>query len=478
MGVGWGFTGQPNRANLFRVGVFLDFVFRDFTTRAPHGAHVRRAKRNRIDRHSGIVVTITALFQAAALCILAAAHRHANWKRAHHVHDGPPPTADTVDVYTNPLFRSPPHQAAVSEDPLPEVTDGGATNSTAAVPAAAAARGGSEPLGGGAAVACFEQHGRGRARNSAESACASRACGSSVGVPVYQAFRDPATGLPCEVPRDPATGLPYEVPRDPATGLPYEVPLEPARGYAQGYDGQLTDPDYASVPTGQDHAVSASAPAAVNEVGEVGSASHQMGYHVFNDPPAAGASDRSNMRRLPSHTMHNSVYVETSPSGTGSIDGVPRRDPRAAVLARQISPTVTNAVYMVPMETRRGGSDVYGAVVDFHGTLRRPGVLAGSPVNTLGSTTHVVDDAVYNVGVAQAVTQGHGSPGSANEANEAGVVYAVPMALSGPPPTSQQENWDDALYASRAVQFHPRGGQFDFVWLSARTPHVGPQYVW
>ena len=27
------------------------------------------------------------------------------------------------------------------------------------------------------------------------------------------------------------------------------------------------------------------------------------------------------------------------------------------------------------------------------------------------------------------------------------------------------------LYASRAVQFHPDGGQFDSVWLSARTPH-------
>jgi len=33
-------------------------------------------------------------------------------------------------------------------------------------------------------------------------------------------------------------------------------------------------------------------------------------------------------------------------------------------------------------------------------------------------------------------------------------------------------------HASRAVQFHPHGGQSDFVWLSARTPHVGPQYVW
>ena len=30
--------------------------------------------------------------------------------------------------------------------------------------------------------------------------------------------------------------------------------------------------------------------------------------------------------------------------------------------------------------------------------------------------------------------------------------------------------WID-MYVPRAVQFHPHGGQFDFVWLSARTPH-------
>ena len=30
--------------------------------------------------------------------------------------------------------------------------------------------------------------------------------------------------------------------------------------------------------------------------------------------------------------------------------------------------------------------------------------------------------------------------------------------------------------ASRAVQFHPPGGQSDFVWLPARTPHGA--YVW
>ena len=37
--------------NIFRVGIFLDFVW--LTTRTPHGAYVRRARRNRIDRHGG-----------------------------------------------------------------------------------------------------------------------------------------------------------------------------------------------------------------------------------------------------------------------------------------------------------------------------------------------------------------------------------------------------------------------------------------
>ena len=31
-------------------------------------------------------------------------------------------------------------------------------------------------------------------------------------------------------------------------------------------------------------------------------------------------------------------------------------------------------------------------------------------------------------------------------------------------------------YVSRAVQLHPHGGQPDFVWLPARTPHGA--YVW
>ena len=33
-------------------------------------------------------------------------------------------------------------------------------------------------------------------------------------------------------------------------------------------------------------------------------------------------------------------------------------------------------------------------------------------------------------------------------------------------------------YVSWAVQFHPHGGQSDFVWPSARTPHGIALYVW
>ena len=36
----------------------------------------------------------------------------------------------------------------------------------------------------------------------------------------------------------------------------------------------------------------------------------------------------------------------------------------------------------------------------------------------------------------------------------------------------------ESMYASRAVQFHPHGGQSDFVWPPARTPHGGASYVW
>ena len=43
---------------MFRVGIFLEFVW--LTTRTPHGAYVRRARRNRIDRHWGEIERLAA----------------------------------------------------------------------------------------------------------------------------------------------------------------------------------------------------------------------------------------------------------------------------------------------------------------------------------------------------------------------------------------------------------------------------------
>ena len=39
--------------NIFQVGIFLDFVRLTTRTMHPHGAHVRGARRNRIDPHGG-----------------------------------------------------------------------------------------------------------------------------------------------------------------------------------------------------------------------------------------------------------------------------------------------------------------------------------------------------------------------------------------------------------------------------------------
>ena len=49
-------TARKKSGNIFRVGIFLDFV--RLTTRAPHGAHVRRAERNRIDCRSHIILPL------------------------------------------------------------------------------------------------------------------------------------------------------------------------------------------------------------------------------------------------------------------------------------------------------------------------------------------------------------------------------------------------------------------------------------
>ena len=45
-------------------------------------------------------------------------------------------------------------------------------------------------------------------------------------------------------------------------------------------------------------------------------------------------------------------------------------------------------------------------------------------------------------------------------------------------PTTTPTPDESCRYVSRAVQFHPHGGQFDFVWPPARTPHGGASYVW
>ena len=51
---------SKERGSMFRVGVSLVFVRRSGTTRAegPHGAHVRGAKRNRVDRRSRMVLPL------------------------------------------------------------------------------------------------------------------------------------------------------------------------------------------------------------------------------------------------------------------------------------------------------------------------------------------------------------------------------------------------------------------------------------
>ena len=47
--------------------------------------------------------------------------------------------------------------------------------------------------------------------------------------------------------------------------------------------------------------------------------------------------------------------------------------------------------------------------------------------------------------------------------------------LSFKQPTNATARW--TVYASRAVQFDPNGGQFGFVWLPVRTMHPHGAYV-
>ena len=50
---------RKRQGNIFRVGIFLDFVRLATRTMHPHGAYVRGAKRNRVDPHRGGIERLT-----------------------------------------------------------------------------------------------------------------------------------------------------------------------------------------------------------------------------------------------------------------------------------------------------------------------------------------------------------------------------------------------------------------------------------
>ena len=54
------------------MGIFLDFVWRSGTTRTPHGAYARRARRNRIDPHGGGIERLTYSSSRLASALLPA----------------------------------------------------------------------------------------------------------------------------------------------------------------------------------------------------------------------------------------------------------------------------------------------------------------------------------------------------------------------------------------------------------------------
>ena len=58
---------------MFRVGIFLDFVW--LTTRLPHGAYVRRARRNRIDPPGGGIERLGARTGRRGVCVRHGRHR-------------------------------------------------------------------------------------------------------------------------------------------------------------------------------------------------------------------------------------------------------------------------------------------------------------------------------------------------------------------------------------------------------------------
>ena len=81
-------------------------------------------------------------------------------------------------------------------------------------------------------------------------------------------------------------------------------------------------------------------------------------------------------------------------------------------------------------------------------------------------------------GVADFFAHGQGSAGDATHAPSLGYSMGAEGVLEIERGLVQLT--DTLWYASRSLQLHlhPHGGQFDFVWLPARTPHGGASYVW
>ena len=66
---------------MFRVGIFLDFVRLTTRTMHPHGAYVRRARRNRIDPHGGEIERLVACTRIPGIAIGMSLVREAmNWR--------------------------------------------------------------------------------------------------------------------------------------------------------------------------------------------------------------------------------------------------------------------------------------------------------------------------------------------------------------------------------------------------------------
>ena len=198
--------------------------------------------------------------------------------------------------------------------------------------------------------------------------------------PYYATILDPATGLPYEVPLDPATGLPYEVPLDPATGLPYETPLDDSGGYKMltdtegndvqgrhGYDGNLTSAGHYA--EGYDSQLTAG-----------------VGYDgQLTDPDYAmlrSRAERSKQRRpVNVSTVANAIYDSTGQGTTRP----PAQATTPAVYAVPMETGTDGGIYASPADGATPGADapLYGAVHDFQNQARRT------------RSTHVVDDVAY-----------------------------------------------------------------------------------